>query len=126
MYIDDAIDEFISRRFEDVSAQFFIRSIKEKKIKGVYDVGSYWYDNPETKTNGEFDVVLKRKNGYDFYECKYYSDEMTLKECEEEADKVRRIKGIDYNKIGFVSLSGFDFKSEEYDLIVGDDLYSVN
>ncbi len=124
LYIHNSIDEFISRRFEDVVAQFFIRRIKNGNLKDVYDVGSYWYDDPDTRTNGEYDVVLMRKEGFDFYECKYYSSAMKMNECDSEAGQVRAIKGINCNNIGFVAMSGFDFKSDEYDLIEGERLFS--
>ena len=123
LFIEDSIDGFISRRFEDIAAQYFIRSIKKGKLKGVYDVGSYWYDDSATRTNGEYDVVLKRKDAYDFYECKYYREAMSKKECDAEADQVKSIKGINYNRIGFIAMGGFDFASDEYDLIEGERLF---
>lgn len=126
LYVEDSIDEFISRRFEDIASQYFIRQIKKGKLKQVYDVGSYWYDDPKTKTNGEFNVVLKRKAGYDFYECKYYSEVMTKKECDIEANKVYAVKGIIPNRVGFVAMAGFDFESDEYDLITGNMLFISN
>ena len=53
----------------------------------IEDFGSYWYDDPKTKTNGEFDCVLKRDGDrYDFYECKYFDRPMTLEECKQEKE----------------------------------------
>ena len=42
---------------------------------------------------------------------------------EEEAEKIRRIKGLTVGKIGFISVSGYAAKSEQYDLIDGAMLY---
>ena len=123
LYVESTIDEFISRRFEDISAQYFIRKVRLGKLKGVYDIGSYWYDNLDTRTNGEFDVVLKREKGYDIFECKYYKKPMSKKECDFEAKQIGDIKGLSCNKIGFVCLSGYEFDSQVYSLHTGKDLF---
>lgn len=60
------------------------------------DFGSYWYDDPETRTNGEFDCVIRRSGEkYDFYEVKYFNRPMTLEECEKESGQIRTVRGID-------------------------------
>lgn len=123
LYVESTIDEFISRRFEDVSAQYFMRKVRSGKLKGVFDIGSYWYDNPENRSNGEFDVVLKREKGYDIFECKYYKNPMSMKECDLEAKQIGEIKGLSCNKIGFVCLSGFECDSKVYSLHTGKDLF---
>ncbi len=48
------------------------------KYPDIDDFGSYWYDDPVTKTNGEFDCVIRRGEQYDFYEGKYFDRPMTL------------------------------------------------
>lgn len=123
-YIQTALAEFISRRLEGLVNQYFKRCTQTGKITGVLDYGSYWYDDPITKKNGEFDCVLKTEHGYDFYECKYYKDPMTYGECEQEAEQLRKIEGIACRKIGFVCTGGFNFTSEEYILIEGSELYN--
>lgn len=125
LYVESSLNEFISRRFEDIAAQYFIRRIQKGELKGVYDVGSYWYDDPKSRTNGEYDVVLKRADGYDFYECKYYSDAMCKKECDAEAAQVEAIREIECRKIGFIAMAGFDFKSDRFELIEGDKLFAI-
>ena len=98
-------------------------------VRGEYpdieDFGSYWYDDPETKSNGEFDCVIRRTgNLYDFYECKYFDRPMTLKECEQEKCQLQDIQGIEVSRIGFVCTGGFDFEDKaEYILIDGKALY---
>lgn len=125
LFIEDSITEFISRRFEDMALQYFMRLIKNGTLKAVYDVGSYWYDDPKTRTNGEFDVVLKRKESYDIYECKYYTHLMKKKECDLEAKQIANVKGIECGKIGFISLSGFEFETDEYVLLDGGKLFDI-
>ena len=91
------------------------------------DIGTYWFDDQKNHVNGEFDCVLKHPSSYSFYEVKYYHHKMTYPECKKEELEVRRLAD-DYtiNNIGFISLSGFDFCSDEYDLIQADRLYSLN
>lgn len=122
-FIEPSLEEFISRRLEDIACQYFSRQVKSGRIRDVYDIGSYWYDDPLRKKNGEFDCVLKRKKGYDFYECKFYTKPMSLGECRKEEAQVRAIPGLDCDSIGFVCTASFDFADSDYQLIDGEDLY---
>ena len=95
------------------------------KIEDIEDYGSYWYDDSKTKTNGEFDCVIRR-NGevYDFYECKYYNHPMPSKECHIEKEQLLNIKGIDVSNIGFICTGGFQAVNDnDYILIDGDMLF---
>lgn len=127
MKIDPHITQFISRRFEGIAIQYFHRLSIAGKIPDIEDYGSYWYDDPSNKTNGEFDCVIKREgNKYDFYECKYYDHTMTQKECDHEKKQLGEIKGIDVSGVGFVCSGGFAFKdSKDFSLISGKDLYKA-
>ena len=79
--IEHTIIQFISRRFEGITLQYFHRMSIQEKCPDIEDYGSYWYDDPKTKSNGEFDCVIKRTGDlYDFYECKYFDRPMTLPE----------------------------------------------
>lgn len=122
--ISHRLKTFLSLRFEGIVCQYFKRLAHTGRLKGAYDFGSYWYDDKDTQTNGQFDCVIKKKNGYDFYECKFFNRPMTLTECETEEMQVRNIAGLEINKIGFVCLSGFDFKQNQYELIDGEALYT--
>lgn len=124
-YIQPSLEEFVSRRFEEIAVQYFSRQVRSGKLKDVYDIGSYWYDDPENKSNGEFDCVLKRREVYDFYECKFYKEPMTKKECEAEEKQIRNIQELQCGRVGFICSAGFDFEDETYDLISGDMLYIV-
>ena len=123
--IEEVLAQFISRRFEGIALQYFHRMAVIGKYTDVEDFGSYWYDDPVTKTSGEFDCVIKRAGGlYDFYECKYFDRPMTLEECEQEKEQLEHIQGIDVAKIGFVCSGGFNFeKAHEFILIDGESLY---
>lgn len=122
-YIEPSITTFISHRFEEIARTFFSLQVKEGKRKGIFRIGTYYYDDSATKTNGEFDVVLQRKDNYDIYEVKYYSKPLPLTEMQAEEEQIRDIKGISVGKIGFISISGFEEVSSEYDCISGEELY---
>ena len=119
-----SLEQFCDRRCEDVTVQYFRRLARVGALAGVSDFGSYWYDDPKTKTNGEFDCVLDRAGTLDFFECKRFDRPMTLAECRTEEEQVRAIPGVSIGNIGFVCTGGFDFESDKYRLITGDDLYS--
>lgn len=122
-YIEPSITTFISHRFEEIARTFFSLQVKEGKRKGIFRIGTYYYDDSATKTNGEFDVVLQRKDNFDIYEVKYYSKPLSLKEMQAEEEQIRNIKGLAVGNIGFISVSGFEEVSSEYDCISGDELY---
>ena len=123
--IEERLEQFISRRFEGIVLQYFHRMAVQGKYPDIEDFGSYWYDDPVNKTNGEFDCVIKRTgNQYDFYECKYFDRPMTLRECEQERDQLRRIKGMEVSGIGFVCSGGFDFEIKTDSILIdGNALY---
>ena len=125
--IEKNLDQFVSKRLEGLALQYFHRMATLGRYADIEDFGSYWYDDPATKTNGEFDCVIKRTGElYDFYECKYYSRPMTLKECKQEQEQLAHTKGLAVSKIGFVCTGGFGFEdNHEFILIDGDALYSL-
>ena len=119
------LTQFISRRLEGLTLQYFHRMSVAGRYPDVEDFGSYWYDDPLSKTNGEFDCVLKRSGDkYDFYECKFYDSPMTLQACNDEKEQLKQIRGIQVSGIGFVCTGGFDFSgSDKFTLIDGNMLY---
>ena len=40
-----------------------------------------------------------------------------------ELNQIQNIKGIKVNRIGFISVNGFDFNSDEYELLDGNKLF---
>ena len=124
-YIAPSILTFISHRFEEICRSYFSLMVKSGKMSGVRNIGSYYYDDSVRKKNGEFDVVLQRANGFDFYEAKYYKSPLRLSEMETEEEQVRAIPGLTASQIGFISVSGFENAETKYACITGEDLYSV-
>lgn len=124
-YIEPSIVEYISHRFESLTRDYFSLLVKNNSLSGVRNIGTYYYDDPINKTNGEFDVVLQKKNGFEIYEVKYLKGEMTHKQLQEEIDQISRIQEIDVCKIGFVSINGFSKPIPGYTYLSGDDIYFV-
>lgn len=122
-YVQSGLNTFISLRFEDIVNQYFMLQAQEGKLTEVEDFGTYWYDNKETGTNGQFDCVLREKDGYDFFEVKFFKDPMTKQLCQEEEKQIKKLPDLVAKKIGFVCSAGFTFTDEKYMLISGEDLY---
>ena len=64
-YIDEDFEEsYIPHRFEEICTQYLIRQNRLGAIDPVIEkIGKYYYDDPKTKTNGEFDVVTLDEKG---------------------------------------------------------------
>ncbi|MCD7765408.1 MAG: AAA family ATPase [Lachnospiraceae bacterium] len=123
-YIEPSLVTFISHRFEDICRTWFSIQVQSRKLKGVLNIGTYYYDDSRTRTHGEFDVVLQRKDAYDIYEVKYLSAPVTQKQMQEEVRQVAAIKGIRVGKIGFISINGFDADyNDDYICLNGAVLY---
>ncbi|MCD7715038.1 MAG: AAA family ATPase [Lachnospiraceae bacterium] len=123
-YIEPSLVTFISHRFEDICRTWFSIQVQSRKLKGVLNIGTYYYDDSRTRTHGEFDVVLQKKDAYDIYEVKYLLAPVTQKQMQEEVRQVAAIKGIRVGKIGFISINGFDADySDDYICLDGAALY---
>ena len=123
--VKPSLDTYISFRFEEIVASYFSRLARKGTLPGIIDIGTYWYDDKNTHMNGEFDCVLEYDYGYDVYEVKYLKGRMTKEFAEEEKVKIASIKAFKPHRIGFVSIDGFDFSSDVYDLVSGDSLYAA-
>ena len=129
--IQDTLIQYISRRFEGVALQYFRRMAFSGKQIDIEDYGSYWYDDPVLKKNGDFDCVVKLKDDrYVFYECKFLDKEMTYEQCKQEEEQLRSVQGIEVSGIGFISISGFAFdtgheRTNEYIFLDGSSLYGA-
>ena len=121
--IEPRLDEFISHRFENLVKEYFSRAVRtgneDPKIEAV---GSYWYDDRHACENGEFDCVLKKQNSYTVFEVKFLKNKITLALAKKEEEKIRSIPELAIDKIGFVSINGFDFFCDDYIEISGCDL----
>ena len=123
---DDFERYYVPKEFENISKQYLIIQNKNKKINPpLYKVGKYYYDLPKEKKNGEFDVVTLSKYGYDFYEVKFTAKPIDDKVVNEELYQLKNAN-IKYNRIGFVSKSGFNISdSKDFILINLDDIYAI-
>lgn len=128
--IEPSLVEFLSRRFEGICRQYFSRRVKCGQLPDVTDIGTYWYDDPATKSNGEFDCVLRdSSDAYNFYECKYYHNPMTLSECRKEAAQTKKLaaQNLKIRLSGFICTAGFAFSpsllGQSTELISGEMLY---
>ena len=123
-YIEKSIVTFISFRFEEICRTYFSLLARKGRLRGVLNIGTYYFDDASARKNGEYDVVLQRREAFDIYEVKYLSEPLDEKRMLAEAEKIRNVKGLPLGKIGFVSVSGFDTERKEFDLIDGEMLYA--
>lgn len=109
----------VPRVFESVCRQYLIRENRAGRIDPPFDlIGRYSYDDPHTRTNGEFDVVTKDPLGYIFYECKFRKAPLSEAMIREEIRQVRQT-GLEAYKYGFFARSGFRCTPEEDLILIG-------
>lgn len=105
---EDFETNYVPHAFEEVCRQFLIRKNRLGELPELFDeIGKYWYDNPATKTNGEFDVVTRDLRGYIFYEVEFRSTPISQAIIDEEIEQVNAT-GLDCYAYGFFSRAGFD------------------
>ncbi len=122
--INPSLDTYISRRFENLCNEYF----QLVSPIDVVDIGTYWYDDKRTRTNGEFDSALKLRNGtYMVFEAKYLKNKMDMTLYEKEKRKILEVKGLQVSGMGFISSSGFSFDTKNLPdrFISGEELYSI-
>lgn len=122
-HIAPTLTMFVAHRFEEIARTYFSLQVKEGKRKDILNIGTYYYDDLVRKRNGEFDVALQKKGGYELYEVKYLTSPLTEKAMREEELQVKAIQGMDIVRMGFVSIGGFETRSSEFECIDGQALY---
>ena len=126
-YIKTSITTFISYRFEDIVKTYLSMQVKQGKMQGIYNIGSYYYDDFANKKNGEFDVALQCKDGYDIIEVKFYKDKIKKSLIENEIQQIKKINEINVERIGFASINGFEENINNISYMInGDDIYKIN
>ena len=121
---DDFENNFVPHGFETICTQYLIAQNRAGLMEEPFErIGRYWYDDPVTRTNGEFDIVTADRKGYIFYEAKFRREPMDQRMIDEEILQVKRT-GLNCYRYGFISRSGFSDVSGE-GLILRDlrDLY---
>lgn len=121
---DDFETKYVPKAFELIAKEYFERMNTEGRIKPtLHKIGTYYYDDPKNKINGEFDVVTLDSNGYCFYECKFTKNPINDEDVSEEENQLTKAK-IYGSRLGFISRNGFDLSNtEKYHLLTIDDLY---
>ena len=122
-FIKDSLNTYVSHRFEDVCRTYFSLQVKNGNLKGIRNIGTYYYDDSTSKTNGEFDVAIETTDGFGIYEVKYLKKPFDILSLKAELNQIQNIKGIKVNRIGFISVNGFDFNTDEYELLDGNKLF---
>lgn len=107
-YIEKDFEEYyVPHIFENICRQYLIRKNKAGEIEPVIEnIGKYYYDNPEKRANGEFDIVTEDENGYVFYEVKFRKKPVSDEMIDEEIKQVKAT-GLNCYKYVFFSRSGF-------------------
>lgn len=121
---DDFETQFVPRAFEEVCRQYLVRQNRMGNSEPPFDlIGTYSYDDPVTRMNGEFDVVTKDPLGYSFYEAKFRTTPITQRMIEDEIEQVQRA-GLTCHRYGFFSRSGFEAQADERTALIGlEELY---
>lgn len=110
---EDFETRHVPRVFESVCRQYLIRENRAGHIDPPFDlIGRYYYDDPQTKTNGEFDVVTQDPRGYTFYEVKFRNAPLSAGMIQDEIRQVQR-SGLNCYQYGFFARSGFKCEPEE-------------
>jgi AAA+ ATPase superfamily predicted ATPase len=121
---DDFENWYVPHCFEAICKQYLIRQNKYGLLPEVFEkIGKYYYNDPQKKTNGEFDVVTYDPKGYTFYEVKFRKMPVTESMIRDEIKQVNET-GLYCYQYGFISRSGFDAKPQSNLLLISlDELY---
>ncbi len=121
---NDFEEKYVPYKFEEICRQYLIRQNRLGNIEPVIEkIGKYYYDDPKTRTNGEFDVVSQDEIGYVFYEVKFRKGKTSQEVIDEEIRQVKNT-GLNCYKYVFFSRSGFTAKdTDEIKLIELAQLY---
>ncbi len=104
---EDFETQYVPHAFETICKQYLIRQNRAGKIDPAFDrIGKYYFDDPKTRTNGEFDIVTEDPTGYIFYEAKFRNEPLSMAMIQEEIAEVKAT-GLNSYRYGFISRSGF-------------------
>lgn len=117
------LTEYVPRRFEELCRSFFSRLAKSGRLPGITNIGTYYYDDPVRRRNGEFDIALEFGDQYQIYEAKYYRKPMVLNEIHKEIGQIRDIESLNVVQLGFIATNGFEKQEDGFSYYTGEDLY---
>ena len=116
----DFEEKYVPHKFEEICRQYLIRQNRLGNIEPVLEkIGKYYYDDPKTRTNGEFDVVTQDEIGYVFYEVKFRKRKTSKEVIDEE---IRQVKSTNLNCYKYVFFSRAGFTAKETDEVKHIDL----
>ena len=124
------MQSFVPRRFEEQCRVFFSLLAQTGQLEGVTDIGTYYYDDPVHRRNGEFDIALAFGDAYELYEAKYCREPVTLEEIHREIgqvqqlDALRQPDALKVVRLGFIAVNGFAGMEPGYSYYTGEDLYA--
>ena len=124
-FIEKDFEEYyVPHKFESICKQYLIRKNKEGKIDPPFSkIGTYYYDDPITKTNGEFDLVTLDEFGYVFYEVKFKKNPLTDSSIRLEIEQVNKTN-LNCYKYAFISRSNIEITpKEDVKIITLEDLF---
>ena len=105
---NDFENAYVPKRFERIAKQYLLLQNRRGKMEEAFErIGKYYYNLPKEKRNGEFDIVTLDPKGYIFYEVKFQSKPLSLKQIEKEIAQVEAT-GLRCYRYGFISRSGFE------------------
>jgi hypothetical protein len=113
-YIQQDFEEnYVPHKFEEICRQYLIRQNRIGNIDPVLEkIGKYYYDDPKTRSNGEFDVVSEDEKGYIFYEVKFRKRKISQEVIDEEIQQIKNT-GLNCYKYVFFSRAGFTVKETD-------------
>ncbi|MBE6136303.1 MAG: ATP-binding protein [Erysipelotrichaceae bacterium] len=124
-YIKDTLISFVSLRFEDQVKEYYSLLSRNNIRNDIKEIGTYYYDDPISQTNGQFDVVINCNDGYEICEVKYYKDPLSVDLINHEVDQIFKIKEIKVERISLVNVNGFTNNDLPYKQIDGDAIYKL-
>ena len=117
------LSEYVPHRFEELCRGFFSHLAKSGQLRGVTNIGTYYYDDPLRHRNGEFDIALAFGDQIRLFEAKYYKKPLALSEIHKEAGQIREIEALKVVQLGFIAVNGFEKQEEGCSYYDGEDLY---
>ena len=110
--------KYVPKIFENICRQYLIRKNRKGLMDEIFEkIGKYYYDDPNEKKNGEFDIVTLDDNGYIFYESKFRKDPITESMIQNEIRQVQQT-GLKCYKYGFFSKTGFLCEQKEDRILI--------